>query len=149
MVSSYHKTSTLRIDDSLSIPLSEFAFSYSRSSWPGGQNVNKVNSKVTLRWDIAGTNIIAEGVRRRFLEKHASRITKNGVFIVSSDRFRDQQRNIAACLEILRALLLVSLKPPKKRKPTAPSKGSKEKRLTKKKARSATKLKRGRVTGED
>ena len=113
----------------LLIPADELEFSYSRSSGPGGQNVNKVNSKATLRWCGLRSPSLPIGVRQRLIENYGSRITTDGDFLISSDRNRDQARNADDCLEKLKAILTEVLHPPKPRKPTKPTKGSKRRRL--------------------
>ena len=125
----------LVVGDKLRIPLEEFAFQYARSSGPGGQNVNKVNTKVQLRWEVTRSPSLPEAVRQRFLEKNKNRINADGEFQISSTRYRDQKRNQEDCLEKLRELLLAVLEPPKKRKKTKPTRGSKERRLKEKKQR--------------
>ncbi len=129
--------------DSVGVRLTEIEFQMSRSSGPGGQNVNKVNSKVTLRWRMA-ESAIDPGVKRRFAERYGGRITQGGEVIVQSDEFRDQSRNKEACLERLAEMIRTVLRPPKKRKKTKPSKGAKERRLGGKKKRSEVKSMRGK-----
>jgi ribosome-associated protein len=111
------------------IPLDEFEFTYVRSSGPGGQNVNKVNSKAVLRWNLAASPTLPEDVRRRFLESFSSRVTTGGELVVSSERFRDQKQNADDCVEKVRTLLAAVARPPKKRIKTKPSRASKERRL--------------------
>lgn len=108
---------------------SELDFSFTRSSGPGGQNVNKVNSKAVLRWNFI-SSAIPYGVKLRFQAAHGNRLTKEGDFLVTSDRFRDQGRNLADCQEKLRELLLAVALPPKPRKKTKPTRSSQERRHT-------------------
>jgi ribosome-associated protein len=126
------------------IPLDEFEFTYVRSSGPGGQNVNKVNSKAVLRWNLAGSRSLPEDVRRRFAESFASRLTTDGELVLSSDRFRDQKKNVDDCLEKVRGLLAAVARPPKKRKKSKPTRASKERRLESKRRDSAKKQNRRR-----
>ena len=139
----------LNINHQLSIRLTEFHFSYSRSPGPGGQNVNKVNSKVTLRWDTGRTQALPPRVRERFIKKYSRRINNDGVLILTSHRYRDQGRNVADVLNKLRELILVVAVEPKKRKPTKPSQGSKRRRLEKKRQTSETKRSRRSVRPDD
>lgn len=119
----------LVVNSQLRIPLSEFQFSYARSSGPGGQNVNKVNTKATLRWPVMTSPSLPEDVRRRLLARHASRVTSQGELVVTSQRSREAGRNAADCLEKLRQLLIQVATPPKRRRPTRPTRGSVQRRL--------------------
>ena len=139
----------LEINSRIRIPLREFDFQFSRSSGAGGQNVNKVNTKATLRWDVAGTESLPGEVRRRFMEKFRRRITGEGELVMSSQRFRDQGRNVADCIEKLRGMLEEAARRPKKRTATKPTRGSKERRLKEKHEHSGTKKTRGRVRADD
>jgi len=132
----------LVIANNLTIPESELRFSFARSSGPGGQNVNKVSSKAILHFDVRNSPGLPVDVRARFLDRYASRVTKAGEVVIHSEEFRDQPKNIQACHDKLRDLILAVLKPPKKRRPTKPSRGSKVRRLKAKKARSQ--IKQGR-----
>jgi len=127
----------------LNIRPGELEFSASRGSGPGGQNVNKVNSKVTLRWNPAASGL-AEDVKRRFFNRYASRLTSHGEIVIQSDEFRDQTRNRERCIERLADMVRAVLKPPKKRRATKPKASAREKRLTGKKQRSNIKKLRGR-----
>jgi ribosome-associated protein len=138
----------LRVNHRIQIPFTEFDFSFSRSGGPGGQNVNKVNSKVTLRWNVATSPTLPGDVRGRFVERNRRRITADGEFVMHSERYRDQGRNVADCLEKLRELLLEVAVAPKMRKATKPTKGSKERRLKEKRAASERKARR-RKPGAD
>ena len=133
----------LEVNHRISIPLKEFQFSFARSGGPGGQNVNKVNSKVTLHWDVTTSPSLPEDVRARFLAQYPRRINKEGLFVINSERFRDQGRNVADCTNKLRDLLLLVATSPKKRRPTKPTKGSKERRLAGKREKSQKKQERG------
>jgi ribosome-associated protein len=126
----------------LSIPLAEFDLHYARSSGPGGQNVNKVNSKVVLYWSIAESPSVPEPVRQRFLARFAHRLTTAGILVLGSDKFRDQKRNVDDCLEKLAAMLAEALTPPKPRKKTKPHRGAKEKRLRGKREQAEKKQRR-------
>jgi ribosome-associated protein len=138
----------LVVNSRITIPDDELRFSYVRSSGPGGQNVNKVNSKAVLRWSVAANTSVPEDVRGRFVAKYQARLTVDGEIIVTSDRYRDQGRNTDDCREKLRELLLAVAVPPKKRRPTKPTKGARERRLKSKSEQSAKKQSRGRKTWE-
>lgn len=125
--------SSLRLPQSYKERLKhEVSFRYSRSSGPGGQNVNKVNSKVTLEWH-PDTSSLPKEILSRFTTRFSGKLTDEGKLQLNSDRFRDQKRNKEDCLEKLFELLSQVLVPPKKRKRTKPSRGMIEKRLTSKK----------------
>jgi ribosome-associated protein len=126
----------------LSVPIHELECDYVRSSGPGGQNVNKVNSKCVMRWSVATTPSLPEPVRARFMERFASRLTLEGELVLTSDRFRDQRRNFEDCLEKAQTMLDSVLRPPKPRVKTKPSKGSKRRRLSDKRAHSEKKAAR-------
>lgn len=137
----------LTVAPHLRIPLDEFQFSYVRSSGPGGQNVNKVNSKAVLRWNLAASPSVPDDVRRRFVEAFSSRLTNAGELVLSSDRYRDQRKNVDDCLEKVRGLLAAVARPPKRRKKTKPTRSSKERRLESKR-REGTKKQNRRNFGE-
>lgn len=129
----------LTVDRRVAIPLDELEFRFSRSSGPGGQNVNKVNSKVTLRWSPATSRGLPPDVAERFLQQFAYRLTNAGELLVSSQRFVDQARNRADCLEKLRGLIQQVVQPPKTRKATRPTQGSHRRRLETKRRTSTRK----------
>ncbi len=135
----------LIVNHCIQIPLREFEFQYARSSGAGGQNVNKVNSKAILRWNVAVSTALPDEVRTRLFKRHRARITKNGELVLQSQRFRDQGRNTADCLEKLRALLLGIATPPKPRKASKPSTAAKGRRLETKRILSEKKRTRKRV----
>ena len=132
----------LNVNEKISIRLTEFKFSYARSPGPGGQNVNKVNSKVILKWKIKKSSALPEAVNLRFITKYTNRISQDGDFMITSHRFRDQGRNVADCLSKLRDLILDVVPEPKKRKKKKVSYSAKQRRLESKKRNSATKTSR-------
>lgn len=134
----------LFVTPQLGIPLDEFTFTFARSGGPGGQNVNKVNSKALLRWRVLESPSLDERVRARFVEQNRHRITESGDFILTSQRFRDQPKNIDDCHEKLRELLMRAAVQPKRRRPTKPTAGSRRRRLSDKRLRSANKQLRRR-----
>lgn len=139
----------LSVSDSIVIPRTELQLSFSRSPGPGGQNVNKVNSKVTLRWDVRETESLPLAVRRRFLTRYGNRISREGQLILTSHRYRDQPRNVADVMEKLRQLILAVAEAPKKRKPVKPSKAANRKRLDQKRQKSEKKSGRRSVRFDD
>lgn len=137
------------INDHLSIPLREFDFTFSRSGGPGGQNVNKVNSRVSLRWNVRKTEALPPAVLNRFVERFHRRITQDGELLIHSQRFRDQGRNVADCLDRLRQMVLEIAIAPKTRRPTKPTRASKRRRLQNKRHRSQKKGGRQRPSMDD
>lgn len=124
------------------VPARELTIRFVRSSGAGGQNVNKVNTKAVLRWPVAASRAIPADVRQRFVERYATRITTDGELVLSSDRHRDQGRNVADCLAKLDAMLDAVATPPRPRKKTRPSRGAVERRLEEKRAVSDKKRQR-------
>ena len=131
------------ISENLEIPEEQLSWSFARSSGPGGQNVNKVNSKATLRWlPVPGT--VPAAVWRRFCERASRYLTTEGEVVIQSQEYRDQPQNVEACREKLRSLLLGSLKAPKRRVATKPTRASKRRRLDEKRQRAEKKKSRQR-----
>jgi len=136
---------SLNITRTLDIPAVELNFAFSRSSGAGGQNVNKVNTRAELRFDVMQSSSLSEGQRQLLLDNLAQRLTQDGVLIINSDRHRTQGRNREDCLERLTTLLADALKPPPpKRKPTRPGRAAKRRRLDAKKRHSDKKTSRRR-----
>ncbi|MFK7824010.1 MAG: alternative ribosome rescue aminoacyl-tRNA hydrolase ArfB [Oligoflexales bacterium] len=127
---------------SIFISPKEFQFDFVRSPGAGGQNVNKVNSKAVLRWNVEDSPSISEALRQRFLDRWSRRINQDGEVLVTSSRYRDQLKNKQDALDKLVAMLEEVKTPPKPRKKTKPSKAAKERRLREKKQRSETKSRR-------
>ena len=132
----------LDVDGRIKIPASELSLAFARSSGPGGQNVNKVNSKASLTWKFVQSTSLPPAIRQRFLTKFGSKLTNDGEIIVVSQRYRDQPKNIEDCREKLRDMIRSALVGPKTRRATKPTRGSQERRITEKKRRSETKARR-------
>jgi ribosome-associated protein len=132
---------TLAIDPRVFVPASALRAEFVRSSGPGGQNVNKVSSRVELHVDLDAIVGLSDAARRR-LESLARRRDRDGRFLVTSQRTRDQSRNMTDCLDRVRALVLRSLVAPRARRPTAPSAGARERRISAKRHRAAIKVDR-------
>lgn len=139
----------LYINPRLTIAASELEFSQARSSGPGGQNVNKVNSKVTLRWSPEKCERLDPAWRRRFASRYGNRMTREGEVVLQSDRYRDRVRNLADVRQRLVDMLLDCQAPPKKRKATRPTLGSQKRRLETKRQQSEKKARRGRPRIDD
>lgn len=129
----------LDVTSSIQIPHDEFQFEFSRSSGPGGQNVNKVNSKVALRWRPLESPSVSDDVRQRFATRFASRLLNDGSLLIACEKSRSQLLNRIGCLEQLCNMLSEVATPPKKRRPTKPTRASKTRRLNEKKRRASTK----------
>ena len=130
----------LPIQDDIAIPLDEIEITYTRSSGPGGQNVNKVASRATLFWNPSTSETFGSQTEAiaRLQYFYPSYFNKKGQMVISSQLTRDAPRNRLDCLEKLRAMLIRALRKPKRRIPTRPSQGSIKRRLENK-ARNAEK----------
>ena len=118
----------------LELPQRELHFSFARSSGPGGQNVNKVESKVVLRWDVTRSRALPPDLLERFRARFARRITESGELVLASQRFRARARNLADCKEKLAAMLAEVATAPRKRRATRPGRSARERRLAEKRA---------------
>ncbi len=121
---------------------SEFTFTNSRSSGPGGQNVNKLNTKVTLSFDVMSSNLLSDKEKELVMTKLANKINSEGILKISSQSERTQLANKERCIEKFYKQIAKSLKVKKKRKKTKPSQASIQKRLDDKKNRSDKKKSR-------
>jgi len=130
------------ITEDLSIPDEEVAFATSRSGGPGGQNVNKLETRVTLRFDLAGSASLSEEQKARLRERLATRITKAGILQVTAQRHRTQAANREAAVERFAELLRESLREEAPRKKTRPSRAAKARRLEAKRRHSQRKRER-------
>ena len=128
------------------IPAHAIHWQFSRSQGPGGQHVNKTNSRAELRIDIQHSNFLSPAVAQRLRSHAGNRVTTAGELILTSQRFREQNRNVNDCLTKLSALLTKSLGLPKTRHATQPTRASKTRRLERKRHRSATKKLRQKIT---
>ncbi len=117
------------IDDNLAIPDEEVTFATSRSGGPGGQNVNKLETRVTLRFDLAGSGALSEEQKARLRERLATRITRDGVLQVTSQRHRSQGANREAAVERFAEILRENLREETPRRKTRPSRAAKARRL--------------------
>jgi ribosome-associated protein len=132
----------------ISIPQDELQFTYARSSGKGGQNVNKVNSKAVLKWNLTNSRAVSPAVKNRFIERFSSRLTTEGDVVIMSDEHRDQGRNVSECITRLKAMLASVWRAPKIRRATKPTFGSKQRRLKSKKEHGHKKSNRGKYRGD-
>ncbi len=139
----------IRINPRLEIPESELSFSASRSSGPGGQNVNKVSSRVTLRFDLEGSPSLTDEQKRRLRRRLSSRLTKEGVLQLDSQRHRSQSANREDAVARFQELLRKALAPRRRRIATSVPRSSRRRRLQRKKRRGAIKQLRSRPSLED
>lgn len=134
---------SIHVNAAITIPGRELKVSHARSGGPGGQNVNKVNTKAVVRWRVVESPSLPEDVRQRFLIKYSNRITAEGEIVLAADEHRVQGRNLEACLEKLREMVLATAVTPRRRVKTKPTRASAERRLQSKQRSSEKKQSRG------
>ncbi len=134
----------LIISRAIHLPESELIEHFLRADGPGGQHVNRTESAVELRFDVANSPSLPDDVRARLLARRDRRLTGNGVLVIQARRFRDQARNREDARERLVELIRSALQPPKKRIATRPTRASKERRLQAKQQRGRIKQTRSR-----
>jgi ribosome-associated protein len=126
----------LVVNSEISIPAAELVFTFARSAGPGGQNVNKVNTKAVLHWRVRESPSLPSGVRGRFLAKYGNRVNANGELVLTCDEHREQGRNVTACREKLRTMIAGVVTPPRRRIKTRPPRAAVERRIQSKQRQS-------------
>lgn len=139
----------LSINDQVAIPLSELAFRYARSSGPGGQHVQRTETKVELLFDLAGSPSLSEAQRALAISRLGGRIDQAGVLHLTSQAGRSQLENRADVIERFRRLLAAALKPPRVRRPTRPTAAARQRRLEEKRRHGQAKQQRKRPRPEE
>ena len=137
------------ITPNIALDESELELSFMRASGPGGQNVNKVETAVQLRFDVRNSPSLPDGVRQRLERLAGRRLTQDGVLVLSAQRFRSQERNRQDAQDRLVALIREAAVPPVARRATRPSAAARQRRLETKGRRSTLKSLRGSKPGED
>lgn len=129
----------LSVSATVTIPAEDLRWTAVRAGGPGGQNVNKVATKVDLRFDLLGTRALSEAVKRRLEKLAAGRIDAQGALGITADEERSQRKNLEIAREKLAALIRAALVVPKRRRPTKPSRAAKERRIAEKRRTSEKK----------
>lgn len=130
---------SLRIHNNLEIPASDLDWSWARASGPGGQHVNTAETKAVLRFALSTCEVLFPQVKQRLREQNSQWVTSEGDLVISSDEHRSRHQNIQAVEDRLAEAIRTAMVPPKRRKKTRPTLGSKRRRLDSKKQRGAIK----------
>ena len=140
--------SDLPVTRSLVIPAADLTWTAVRASGPGGQNVNKLSTKIDLRFDVPGTQVLSEAVKTRLRVLARHRLDAAGNLVIVEQGTRNQTQNLERARQKLAELVQAALTPPKKRRPTKPTRGSKQRRLEHKSKQAEKKRGRRRFEAE-
>ncbi|MCP4200121.1 MAG: aminoacyl-tRNA hydrolase [Proteobacteria bacterium] len=135
---------SLEISNYISIPDEEIRFRAIRAQGAGGQNVNKVSTAIHLRFDVQSSSL-PEQYKQKLLELNDQRLNADGQIVIKAQRYRSQEKNRADALARLAELIRDTIKVEKRRRPTKPTRGSKQRRMDKKTQRGKIKTQRGRI----
>ncbi len=139
----------IKITDNIAIGEEEIKFKFVRSSGPGGQNVNKVSTAVQLRFNVVDSLTLPSDIRSRLMVLAGNRITEEGILVIDAQQYSTQERNRQAAIDRLVKIIKEASIPPKVRRKTKPSAGSKKRRLESKRRRSEVKQSRKSVKDFD
>ena len=139
----------VQVTDTIALHDDEIVETFIRAGGPGGQNVNKVSTAVQMRFDVRNSPSLPAPVRKRLEARAGSKLTKDGVIVITANRKRTQEGNRRDALDRLISMIAEAAIAPKPRVATRPSRAAKQRRLNQKSQRSATKRNRGRIRDDE
>ena len=142
IIANFKTYAMIKISDTISLDDNEIQLDFIRASGPGGQNVNKVSSAVQLRFNVAGCAALSDAIRERLKKIAGRRVTAHGILIIKAQRYRSQEQNRRDAIDRLVAMIRKAIEVPGYRRPTRPTKASKQRRLATKRRRGDLKRQR-------